>query len=247
MKKTKKILIPIAVVLLIICGLLVWQRQNIAALKTSLSYTREDISDMMADNYSKVEEVSQQVEGVTVRDLTDEEREALRAQAISREELIDLLTGKAEAAGEKQEAEPTPAPSGNQTETAPVTTPAPTPTPQATDPNKELLAQYIAEIYLMKEEYTQWLENKYQQAIDEYVALPVEEQTTANKYKIGMRCMSEALDKEKECDAKMAEMEAKIKALLVSMGESTELVEEIQAAYEAEKELKKAYYLGLHK
>lgn len=244
MKKAKKILIPIAAVLIIVCGLLIWQRQNIAALKTSLSYSRDDISGMMSENYDKVEEVSQQLEGVTVRDLTDEERTALRNNEISRQDLIDLLVGKAEVAGEEPEPDTEPAAPNEQPEYAPPATPSPT--PEVVDPNKELLAQYIAEIYLMKEEYTQWLEAKYQQAIDEYVSLPAEEQTTANKYKIGMRCMSEALDKEKECDARMAEMEAKIRALLQSMGESTELVDEIQAAYEAEKELKKAYYLGLH-
>ena len=44
----------------------------------------------------------------------------------------------------------------------------------------------------------------------------------------------------------MAEIEQKITALLKEMGRDTSLVDEIQSAYEEEKSLKKAYYLGLH-
>ena len=58
--------------------------------------------------------------------------------------------------------------------------------------------------------------------------------------------MKIALDKEDECDAKMAELEAEIKSLLIKLGEDTALVDEIHATYLEEKALKKAYYLGLH-
>lgn len=44
----------------------------------------------------------------------------------------------------------------------------------------------------------------------------------------------------------MKQIEQKIGALLAKMGRDDSLVKEIQKAYEQEKELKKAYYLGLH-
>ena len=98
----------------------------------------------------------------------------------------------------------------------------------------------------MKAEYTAWLEDKYDEAIADYNALDESERTATAKYSIGMRCMKEALAKEKECDALMADLEQKIRDLLKEMGQDTSLVDDIQTAYEEEKALKKAYYLGLH-
>ena len=98
----------------------------------------------------------------------------------------------------------------------------------------------------MKDEYTAWLEAKYNEAIDAYNALPEEQRTPEAKYSIGMERMKQALAKEDECDAAMKQIEQKIGALLAKMGRDDSLVKEIQKAYEQEKELKKAYYLGLH-
>ena len=98
----------------------------------------------------------------------------------------------------------------------------------------------------MKTEYTTWLEEAYAACIEEYVALPEKERTSAAKYNLGMKYMRSALAKEDECDLRMADIQGKILALLREMGEDTSLVDEIQAAYEEEKALKKAYYLGLH-
>ena len=98
----------------------------------------------------------------------------------------------------------------------------------------------------METEYTGWLEQAEQAAIDEYVALPAEQQTSGNKYNIGMKYLSEALKKEKECDAKMTEIEDSIRAVLKQLGEDTSLADEIHSAYVEEKAAKKAYYLSQH-
>lgn len=233
MKKGKKILLSVLVVLLIAAAGIGWrQRDNIMAIMTSFSYSRDDIRDMMASNDVKVADVAKRVEGVTVRDLTDGEKQALKEGKMTQEELVELLTKKEEPGS----VETAPAPA-QPTQTSPV---------QEEDPNRKKLSEYVARIYLMKAEYTAWLEDKYDEAIAEYKALEEAERTTAAKYEIGLRCMNEALEKEKECDARMAEIEQQIKGLLIEMGEDTSLVDEIQAAYEEEKELKKAYYLGLH-
>ena len=131
-------------------------------------------------------------------------------------------------------------------QTEPIVEPEIQPTVPTVDPDREQLAKYIAEIYLMQTEYTTWLEDMNQAAINEFVELPEDQKTTSAKYAIGLRYMKIALDKEDECDAKMAELEAEIKSLLIKLGEDTALVDEIHATYLEEKALKKAYYLGLH-
>lgn len=244
MKKVTKIILSLLLVLIIgAAGVCWWQWDNIMAVKMSFSHSRDDISDMMTDNNQKIADASRKVEGVTVRDLTDEEKQALRDGLLDREELMDRLTAAEEPApGQDTPQQP------SQTDTKP-DAPASSTVPSEQKPedtNQKKLAAYLAEIYVMKEEYTAWLEAKYDEAIAEYVALDPAEKTAAAKYRIGMRCMKEALAKEKECDALMADIEAKIHDLLVEMGEDTSLVDDIKAAYAEEKELKKAYYLGLH-
>ena len=98
----------------------------------------------------------------------------------------------------------------------------------------------------MEAEYTDWLAQANQSAIDEFTALPESEQTTANKYNIGMKYLSAALEKEKECDARMASIEDSVRSILKQLGEDTSLADEIHSAYLEEKAAKKAYYLSIH-
>lgn len=241
-KRTKIALIILAILVAVIAGLCIWQWDNLVAVKTSLSYSRDDLSQMMEQNNQRVDAVTERLPGVTVRDLTDEEKAALRDNTLDREELIDRLAGKEQGAEPAQ----TPGDNGQPTEPATSQSSSPGPSQDTEGAKREQLARYIAEIYVMKAEYTDWLEAENAAAIEEYNALPEEQRTTAAKYKIGMMHMKLGLEKEDECDQKMAEIEEKIRALLEELGEDTSLVDEIQAAYEEEKELKKAYYLGLH-
>lgn len=232
-KTTKVILIALLVLILGVGAVCLWQWDNLMAVKTSLSHSKEDLEAMMTTTYQAIEEATKEMDGVTVRDMTDEERAALRTGDLSREELIQRMTERRAvllADGEQVAAEV----SSEENDT------------EQEDPDQKLLSEYLAEIYLMKDEYTAWLEAKYNEAIDAYNALPEAERTAEAKYSIGMRCMKEALAKEDECDAAMAQMEQKISAQLEKIGRDNTLVKEIQKAYEQEKELKKAYYLGLH-
>lgn len=227
MRTTTKIILAVFLILVLALGAVcLWQWNNLMAVKTSLSHSRDDLATMMTTTYQTIEDATEDLHGVSVRDLTDEERQALRAGELRREELIDRMTAQPDA----PQTEKTQASAGSEQE----------------DPDQKQLSEYLAEIYLMRDDYTAWLEAKYNEAIDAYNALPEEERTTEAKYSIGMQYMKQALAKEDECDAAMAQMEQNISALLAKMGRDDSLVKEIQKAYEQEKELQKAYYLGLH-
>lgn len=169
---------------------------------------------------------------MTVRPMTEEEKELLHSGEEDRDALIDRLT---------QAQKPNQPP--EQTEQAPQEQPE-QPDPQAALRGE--LNKCVAEVYVMEAEYTGWLERANQSAIDEFAELPEAEQTTSAKYDIGMKYLSEALKKEKECDAKMQDVETRIRDLLTQLGESTSLADEIHAAYTEKKATLKAYYLGLH-
>ncbi len=252
MKKRTKVLLGVLLVLLAaVAAVAFWQRDNLSAVKTSATTSREDLASRMEENDKKIAESAQSVEGVTVRDLTEEEKQALRAGELDEKELVERLITPAEedAAPPQEEVQQ---PSGEKPAAAePPKTPEQQAPPVQSQPSEtssaeKALSECLAEIYLMKAEYTAWLEDKNQAAIDEYVALEESQRTTAAKYSIGMRCLREALEKEKECDARMEAMKEKIRGLLDEMGRDHSLIDQIEAAYAEEKELKKAYFLGLH-
>ena len=236
MSRKKRFLCVLLALAAVIGGICCWQRNNLRALGMSLRLSQDELSGEMDRQRERTEEASRQA-GVNVRALTDEEKEALRGSEVSREELIDRIADGAQPAADESAAGETAAPS-------------PAPEPQEQEDGEAALrgqlARQIAEIYVMEAEYTDWLAQANQAAIDEFTALPESEQTTANKYSIGMKYLSAALEQEKECDARMKAAEDSVRSLLTQLGEDTSLADEIHAAYLEEKAAKKAYYLSLH-
>lgn len=231
MKRKKRTALCIVLALVLaIGGICVWQRNNIRALILSRTMTQDELSDQMSQQQEKTEQAAQDA-GVSVRPMTQEEKDRLSSGEESRDELIERLAGEQE---EKTEQTP------EQEETAQETQPD----PQAA--LREELNKCVAEVYVMEAEYTAWLEQANQSAIDEFNDLPEAEQTSSAKYNIGMKYLSEALNKEKECDAKMQDVETRIRNLLTQLGESTSLADEIHTTYTEKKATLKAYYLGLH-
>ena len=101
MKKRKMIkhgwiiaLIILLVVLVILGVLYLLNQENLKAAANAKRYTQEELTEQLADSRQAVEEtLAEQYPEVQVRDLTDEERTALREGTMSREELIATLIG----------------------------------------------------------------------------------------------------------------------------------------------------------
>ena len=268
-KKTRWILCGLLAAAAVVGGVCFWQRSNLRALRMSMQLSRDELLEKMDEQQARTEEASRRT-GVAVRPLTDEEKAALRRNELTRQELIDRLAGSAEQAAPEEQppAEAQPAaedhnaddkpadsapvsgapaePASPSSAPAAAAADAPQPEPDSDAPLREALAKCIAELYVMEAEYTAWLEQANQSAIDDFVALPEEAQTTSAKYSIGMQYLSAALEKEKECDARMQTLEEQICSLLTQLGEDTALVDEIHTTYMDEKAAKRAYYLSLH-
>lgn len=257
--KKKRLLCALLALVLIIGGVCVWQRNNLRALGLRLRMTQEELSGQLNEQQNKTAEVTQNA-GVSVRPLTDEEREKLRDNEMTRDELIErLVNGETDEnpdetpqtpnvpAENAEPQEPADEPKAPETVEQPDESATPADeTQSAEDAARAQLAKCVAEIYVMEAEYTAWLEDANRSAIADFEALPPEQQTTGAKYSIGMQYLALALEKEKECDARMSELESDIRTLLTQLGEDTALADEIQRVYEDEKATKKAYYLSLH-
>lgn len=219
MSKGKRILCIFLILALVIGGVCFWQRNNLRALYLSTQMSQEELSSRMEEQKARTEAASREA-GVDIRGLTEEEQSALRDELISRDELIRDIA------------------ESNKTQTEAST--------EEEASLRDQLTELFAELYVMQAEYTVWLENANQAAIDDFNALPEKERSEGKKFSIGMEYLQKAKEKEAECDAKMDEMERKIRDILTQLGESTAVVDEIHATYLEEKATKKAYYLGLH-
>ena len=98
-------------------------------------------------------------------------------------------------------------------------------------------------LYVHKATYLAKLGRLEQAAIEEYKARPEKERTAAAKRKIVLAKASEVLEFEKTCDAQVEELLRQLEKTLVAEKEDVSIIKKIQAAYEDEKSLKKAYYL----
>ena len=75
----------------VIGGLCIWQRDNLRALVLSRSMTQEKFTEQISQQQAKTEQAAQEA-GVTVRPMTEEEKELLHSGEEDRDALIDRLT-----------------------------------------------------------------------------------------------------------------------------------------------------------
>ena len=92
MKRWKKILLA---VLALACELLLafaWrQRDNLKAVQDALRYTSDELEEKMEENQQRIRDAVEAAPEVTVRDVTEEERRALRDGTLTQEELVGRL------------------------------------------------------------------------------------------------------------------------------------------------------------
>ena len=272
-KKRWIILAIVLLVLVVILGVIyLLQQDNLKAAANARKYTQEQLLEKKQENRQAVEDaLEKQYPELHVRDLTDREREALRDGTLSREEIISALLGldeqghvtgsthgseppaptqdpvsetpaPTEEPAPSQTAAPSAGPAPSQT-AAPTETADPDPQPPSADPYSEELASIVAEIYVMREEYIALLDEMMARARAEYSAKPKSERTHSKLVKWASGYVSEAANLEKECDARMDAVLARVKALAEKYGEDTDIVDTLAYFYAEEKSIQKSLYI----
>jgi hypothetical protein len=98
--RKKKLIILFSVLAVIISAgvaVAISQRNNIAAARYFLTYTPEEISEKIAQNEQRILDAIEEHLPVTVQDLTDEEKELMAVDVLSKEDAIGLLVERAKA------------------------------------------------------------------------------------------------------------------------------------------------------
>lgn len=242
----------------IICGILlfvvvcvgivaVWQRDNIGALIAGLRYSQEELEDKLAQNDQAIKDAVQMVPDVSIRDITEEDKQALKDGTITKEELIQNLVKpsqppKQEGSGQTQQPPKQEKPGQaqqppKQEEPAPVQ-------PEQADPLQAEVSAIVAEVYVLREEFLIRLDKLMAQALADYKALAPEERTGSKLAGMVSDYMAKGLAMEKECDAQIEQIVARLEQVLIDGGGDFSIAETVFDTYVNEKSLKKAWYMA---
>lgn len=226
------------VVLIVGAGFLL--RDNIRVIFDGLRYSAQELEDQLAQNDQTIKDAAQIVPDVTIRDLTDEDKQALKDGTVTKEELIQSMI---EPKPESKPQLPPPAantPQGEQTSAQPEPQ---TPTVQVSDYQRKLAA-IIAEVYVLREEFLIKLDNLMGQAKKDYLALAPEERSGTKLTGLVSSYFTKAYSLEAECDARMKEIITRMETLLEENGGDLSIAQTVFDTYLNEKSLKKSWYMA---
>ena len=225
-KKRKLWILPVVLIVVIgaVAGVAIWQKNNIEAVLNYSQYTQEELVGKLEENDAYIQQVLE--EALANAQKVDQERQPLREPQ------------KPELPAEPEEAPETPVDS----------TASDTADPEdggGEEPSFESQLQALIDrVYALRDEYVGALEAMERDAAEAYRNLPASQRTAKGKIEFASQYITRATELEKECDAKMDQLVAELKALLKKYGQSQDLVDTVIYTYANEKSLKKAWYLS---
>lgn len=231
MKRSTKVFSSIIAVFIVVVGLIaVLQWDNIRAIYVAKTHTREEIEEM----FEKSSELrNEAVANLDVRELTDDEREAIKNGELGSDEALKRILETKKNTSSLGEADDS---NGHVTSTV-----------SAPERDYDVeLAKLIGQVYILEASFSGALENLVSGAIAEYKALPPEQHTDSTKWNIGIKYLGTATSMEASCDQQMATILSQIEGVLIASGGDMGLLDQIKSSYSNEKILKKNYYLSLY-
>lgn len=241
----KKIILGIVAALVVGIGVVVFCfRDDLGAMVSGLRYSSEELQQKMEENDQTIKDAAQLVPDITIRELTEADRQALKDGTITSEELVQSMIEPAQKPEPPAADAPQPPEQEGATSPQPPPEPGPEPEqPQVSDYQKQLAA-IIAEVYVLREEFLIKLDNLMEQAKAEYLALPKAERTTTKIAGLASKYYSTAHSLELECDARMREIIGRMETLLAANGGDLSIAQAVYDTYLEEKSLKKSWYLA---
>lgn len=253
MKRRAKIICGIVLAVAVCVGALcVWQRNNISAALSFIRFSQEELEEKLAQNDQAIKDAVNAIPDISIRDITQEEKDALRDGTLTQEELLDNLLKPEQKPDTKQE-------TGENEPEKPVDIPKPEPTeteepeqkpaqpskpqPEQSEYEKQLAA-IIAEVYVLREEFLIKLEDLLEEAKALYKSLPAEERTKSKMVPLVADYMARGVNMEEQCDAKIAGILTRLEALLRENNGDPDLAQTVFDTYVNEKSIKKAWYMA---
>ena len=232
MKKWVKVLICVLAILLVtVSALAIWQRNNISAVFKMLTSDKEQIAQEMNENKEQLEKELQEKYPSVIDDITAEQEEKILRGELTVEEVVAEINKKYEErrAEQQSSAGSSNSSSGNNA---------------AVD---KLIGDKVIEIYSLKAYYLGQLGQLEAAVKSDYSALPESKRNIVGKKELVSKYMGRATSLMSQCDSRVESVLSELKSGLDSYGADTSIIKRIRSAYENEKALKKAYYMSLVK
>ena len=245
--------IVLAVILVLLGALAYWQRDNIKAVITFATTSQEELEQQIQQNEQAMKDAVAANPDITVREITEEERAALRDGTLTMDELLERLKRPYEPltpapAEPEQPAEPekpaepeTPAEPAKPTEPEKPATPTDPEQPSAEEEYQQKLNDILAKVYVLREEFVLKLDELQKEAVKAFQKIK-EDKSGITEFISSY--FTKALALESECDGKMDAILAELTALQKEYGKDMELVGTVAYTYANEKSLKKAWYMN---
>ena len=251
----------ILLLLLAVLGGVLWRyRAGLAILIDNFGKSSEQVSAEREDYEKKTQELLDKLSGggITLAALSEADRARLKNGEITPAEAVAIIMGLAEttaSAAASTDAPPAsdvtvgpavpdaPATSAASAATEPAaaatTAPAGTTAPAATTVSPAVQA-IIADIYLLRAEFINKLDDLIEEGKAEVYAIPKEKRTASVKLAFMNRYLDRGEALEAECDARLEALLADMAAQLKADGGDLSLVDDARALYVQEKKVRKA-------
>ncbi len=238
----KKHIIWLTVVFVICASLalfIYFQWNNIGAIIDTLRYSQEEVTEKMETNKQELQDYIDNNENVNVRDLTQEEADALNKGELTEDEVVEILTTKPEAPPEENaNTNENPKPNNKENDKK---------EPTKEEAAGQRVSEAIARLYIQKNAYLSKLDVIEAEARAEFIATckgKPQEVQKEGKMAIISKYLPKVAAWEKECDTIVYGILDEVRAALKESGQSQEVADKIEQAYLDEKRLKKSYFIG---
>ena len=225
-QKSKGLRVFLTVLLLIlavIIGLGIWQRQNISAALHGLQSSTEDIQQEMEENEQEMDEAVSDY-NIPDTEVSDEVAEGIVDGTMDVNKVVDDLLKKQSSSSSGASS------SSGSTATG------------SSDPEIQRL---ITKLYVLRGSYTSRLNGLIGAAKSEFNSLPAEQRTDTARRRIVSAKISQGSAMEGACDAQVSAIVSQIRSRLSATGQSTALADQIMSSYQSEKQLRKSYYMSM--
>lgn len=233
----RRIVLTVLALMALALGALAWRfREELRALQTARQYSAGELQEQLNGTDQTIRDAVDASSDITVRAPTDEEKQALRDGILTQDELVGRLTGGEQSDAPASKPDVAKAPEKEESSSAE--------TAREQEKYQQKLSELIAKVYVLREEYTNALEDMETAAKADYYALPDGQRSVSKLAPLVSSYLAKATALEKECDGKMDEVIAEMERLIKENNGDMSLTDTVFNTYVKEKSIKKAWYLS---
>lgn len=232
MKKALKIFVSILLIIIVALGVFVYTQWNsIEAFIDAVKYSNEEVSKNLTETKNQIQQILDNEDDITVRDLTEEESRALIEGELGEDEIIAIITGKEEP----QSSEGNP----------PKVNDPPQETENSEKESNEIISELIAKLYVQKSTYLNKLDVIEEEARAEYLSKDLKSKPRKERKEYMLpKYLPIVADWERECDSMVYGAIDQIRQELKKLGKDESIADDLKNAYLEEKRAKKAYFIN---